>query len=202
MDAYEQINPKRLKRVLIAVLIGFFLSLGLGFLLFIVLVPAPIWKEYFDQLISFLGINPFVAYTLGSGLYSLNAASPFFLNIFGSISPQLTEGISAAIVPAILTWFITGLVMGFLVRRWNDGFLSGLLCGLIVWLFITVATRFVLIGTAQLGIFTVAELLMYFLSLVNSAAAIIICIIGGVIGGLLWSKVLFRKQALIEQYTD
>jgi len=199
MDAYEQINPKRLKRVLIAVLIGFFLSLGLGFLLFIALVPLPIWQPYFNQLIDTLKINPFVAYTLGSGLYSLNAASPFFLEIFGSI-PQFEAGIRAAILPAILTWFLTGLVMGLLAKRWDDGFLSGLLCGLVVWAFTIIATRFVILGTSQLGIFTIAELLMYFLSLVNSSAAIIICMAGGVVGGLLYSKILFRKQALIEQY--
>jgi len=202
MDAYEQINPKRLKRILIAVLIGFFLSLGLGILLFMALVPD--WQFYFNELIStaetYIGINAPLAYILGSGLYSLNAASPFFMDIFGAIGPAVQAGIQSAILPAILTWFITGFVMGFLVKRWDDGFFSGLLCGLIVWFFTMIATRFALLGTTQLGIFTIAEILLYFLSLVNSAAAILICMAGGVVGGLVYSKVLFRKQALIEQY--
>lgn len=70
MDAYEQINPKRLKRILIAVLIGFFLALGLGILLFMALVPN--WQTYFNQLVTlaqtYIGVNPFIAYILGSGL--------------------------------------------------------------------------------------------------------------------------------------
>jgi len=203
MDAYEQINPKRLKRILIAVLIGFFLSLGLGILLFMALVPD--WQIYFTELISlsqdYIGINPFMAYVLGSGLYSLSAASPFFVQIFGAISPEVEEGIRSAILPAILTWAITGLVMGFLVKRWDDGFFSGLICGLLVWVFVVIATRIAILGTAELGILAIAEALIYFMMLVNSAAAILICMAGGVIGGLLYSKVLFRNQALIEQYT-
>jgi hypothetical protein len=202
MDAYEQINPKRLKRILIAVLIGFFLSLGLGILLFMALVSN--WQFYFNTIIStaqeYIGINAPLAYILGSGLYSLNAASPFFLDIFGAIGPEVQTGIQSAILPAILTWFITGLVMGFLVKRWDDGFFSGLLCSLCVWVFVIIASRIAILGTTQLGILEIGYVLIVFMMLVNSAAAILICMGGGVVGGLIYSKVLFRKQAMIEQY--
>jgi hypothetical protein len=203
MDAYEQINPKRFKRVLIAVLFGFFLAIGLGILLFMALVPS--WPFYFDTLINvaetYIGINPPLAYVLGSGLYSLNAASPFFMDIFGAIGPEIATAIQSAILPAILTWFSTGFVMGFFCTRWEDGFFSGLLCSLIVWVFVVIASRIAILGDAQLGILEIGYVLIIFMMLVNSAAAILICIAGGVLGGLLYSKVLFRKQALIEQYT-
>jgi hypothetical protein len=204
MDAYEQISPKRLKRVLIAVVFGFFLAIGLGILLFMALVPN--WPFYFNTLITtaetYIGINAPFAYILGSGLYSLNAASPFFMDIFGAIGPEVATAIQNAILPAILTWFITGLVMGFFCKRWEDGFFSGLLCSLIVWVFVIIASRIAILGDAQLGILEIGYALIVFMILVNSAAAILICLGGGVIGGLLYSKILFRKQALIEQYTS
>lgn len=133
-------------------------------------------------------------------MYSLSAASPFFLDIFGKISPDIEAGIRSAILPAILTWFITGLIMGFLVKRWDDGFFSGLLCSLIVWVFIMIVARIAILGDAILGILEIGYALIVFMLLVNSAAAILICIGGGVVGGLIYSKVLFRKRALIEQY--
>ena len=202
MDAYEQINPKRLKRVIIAVVLGFVLAIGLGLLLFIALVTD--WRYYFDELISVantLGVynDPF-AYILGSGLYSMNAASPFFMDIFSAIGPEVEAAINTAVLPAILTWFVTGFVMGIMVKRWDDGFISGLICGLATWIFVIIATRIIILGDAILGVLELGYILIVFMMLVNAAVAILICMAGGVIGGLLYSKVLFRQEALIEEY--
>ncbi|HUY00872.1 MAG TPA: hypothetical protein VMV49_15025 [Candidatus Deferrimicrobium sp.] len=203
MDAYEQISPKRIRKVLILVVIGFFLAIGLGILLFILFVEN--WQFYFNELISvaqeYIGINPGMAYFLGSGLYSLNAASPFFADIFGAIGPEVQIFIQNATLPAILTWFITGFVLGFFAKRWDDGFFSGLLCGIAVWIFMIVASRIAILGNSQLGVLELGYIIIVFMLLVNSFAAFLICVCGGVLGGLLYSKVLFRRQALIEQYT-
>ncbi len=202
MDAYEQINPKRIKRVAIAVILGFFLAIGLGILLFMALVDE--WQSYFDSLIyyaDFLGVSSnFVAYILGSSLYSMNSASPFFMDLFSQMGPEVEAAISNAVLPAILTWFITGFVMGLLCKRWDDGFLSGLICGLASWVFVVIATRIAIVGSSTFGILELGYILLVFMMLVNSAAAILICMAGGVIGGLLYSKVLFRQESLIEEY--
>ncbi|MHA1648753.1 MAG: hypothetical protein ACTSYB_01060 [Candidatus Helarchaeota archaeon] len=202
MDAYEQISPKRFRRVLIAVVIGFFLAIGLGILLFMACVEN--WEYYFNRLVEvaqeYIGINIPLAYILGSGLYSLNSASPFFMDIFSAIGPEVETAIRNAVLPAVLTWLITGFVMGLICKRWDDGFFSGLLCGLITWLFVVIASRIAILGTSQLGILELGYFLVVFMMLVNSAAAILICMAGGVLGGLLYSKVLFRQEALIEEY--
>lgn len=202
MDAYEHINPKRFKRVLILVIIGFFLSIGLGILLFMLFVDN--WQYYFDQFITgigeFTGMSPVMAYILGSGFYSLNASSPFFQDIFGAIGPEVADMLNMMILPAILTWVITGFVMGFFCKRWDDGVLSGLLCSLIVWVFIVITSRITIAGGQTFGIFELGYILVIFMMLVNSAAAILLCMGGGMLGGLLYSKVLFREQSIIEDY--
>ncbi|MHA1265714.1 MAG: hypothetical protein ACTSRS_10830 [Candidatus Helarchaeota archaeon] len=202
MDAYENINPRRFKRVLIAVIFGFFLAIGLGILLFMAFVEN--WAYYFNELISaaetYVGINAPLAYFLGSGLYSLNAASPFFMDVFSAIGPEVETAIQGAWLPAILTWFITGFTMGLFCRRWDDGFFSGLLCGIVTFIIIQVMARIAVLGDAQLGAVELAYILVVFMLLVNSSVAVFICMAGGVIGGLLYSKVLFREEALIEEY--
>ena len=203
MDAYEQISPKRFKRIVIVVIIGFFLSIGLGILLFMAFVPG--WQAFFDELTltaqTYIGLQPAFVYILGSGLYSLNAASPFFLDLFADAGLlDVYSRIQDAVLPAILTWLIVGLVMGLLVKRWDDGFLSGLFCGLITFIFVVIGTRIAILGTAQLGILELGYILIVFMLLVNSAAAILICMAGGVLGGLIYSKVLFRTEAMIEEY--
>jgi len=202
MDAYEQINPKRFKRIIFAIVVGFFLAIGLGILLFIAIVPT--WQDYFNQLISTantLGIyNDPLAYILGSGLYSLNAPSPFFMDIFSAIGPDVATAIQLSILPAILTWLISGFVIGIICKRWEDGFIAGLLCGLITWTFIIITSRIAILGDAQLGVLELGYILVVFMMLVNSAAAIIICMAGGVLGGIVYSKILFRQESLIEEY--
>lgn len=201
MDAYEHISPKRFKRVLIAMVFGFFLAIGLGILLFIAFVPN--WQSYFTILTDaaelYVDVGDALAYFLGSGLYSMNAASPFFMDIFGGII-GVTEFISVATLPAILTWFITGFAMGFFCKRWDDGLFSGLLCGIVTFIVMQVMARFVLLGNMALGVGELAYIIMVFSLLVNSAVAVLICMAGGVFGGLLYSKVLFRTQAMIEEY--
>ncbi|NVM56310.1 MAG: hypothetical protein HWN66_21615, partial [Candidatus Helarchaeota archaeon] len=198
--AYEQISPKRLKRVIIAVVIGFFLSIGLGILLFMVFVEN--WQYYFDQLISQSKgyINPIMAYILGSGLYTLNAASPFFVDIFSAFGTEIEDMLGMMVLPAILTWFITGFTMGFICKKWEDGFLSGIFCGLVTWVFLVVGTRIAIFGSSTFGPGELFFILAVFMMLVNSAAAILICIGGGVLGALFYSKVLYRKKAMIEEY--
>jgi hypothetical protein len=203
MDAYEQINPKRLKRVVISVIIGFFIAIGLGILLFIVFVAD--WQPFFARITSiaeeYIGLQPAFVYILGSGLYSLNAASPFFLDMFSA--PELAEistGIQQAVLPAILTWLITGFVMGIICKRWEDGFLAGLFCGLITWIFVVIGTRIAVLGSTQLGVLELGYILIVFMMLVNASVAILICMAGGVLGGIVYSKILFRQEALIEEY--
>ena len=201
MDAYEQINPKRFKRVLIAVVFGFFLAIGLGILLFMVFVEN--WQTYFQLLTDtaqqYIGINAPLAYFLGSGLYSMNAASPFFIDVFAAI-PGVEGIITGAAIPAILTWFITGFAMGFFCKRWDDGLFSALICGIVTFVIIQVMARIALLGDQTLGVLDLGYFLVVFMLLVNAAAAVFICMAGGVMGGLLYSKVLFRKQAMIEEY--
>ncbi len=206
MDAYEQISPKRFRRVLIAAVFGFFLAIGLGILLFMAVVRD--WPSYFaaiESIAQSIGIESIpLAYILGSGLYSMNATSPFFVDlIFGIDNPyfvQIQAGINSAILPAILTWFITGFIMGLFCKRWDDGFFSGLLCGIVTFIFITIATRIAVLGTDQLGVLELGYLLIVFMMLVNSASAIFICMAGGIMGGFLYSKVLFRQKSLIGEY--
>ncbi len=184
------------------VVIGFFLAIGLGIILFMLLVDN--WQSYFYQLITpaypYPGMNPIIGYILGSGFYSLNASSPFFQDIFGAISVDVQNMLSMMVLPAILTWVITGFVIGLFCKRWDDGFLSGLICSLSVWVFVVIASRITLVGGNLFGILELGYILVIFMMLVNSAAAILICMGGGVVGGLLYSKVLFRRQALIEEY--
>ena len=205
MDAYEQISPKRFKRVLIAVLFGFFLAIGLGILLFMVFVEG--WQGYFQLLTDFaekyVGINPPLAYFLGSGLFSMNAASPFFLDVFGAIEFGGTSAdtfINNSMLPAVLTWLITGFVMGFFCKRWDDGLFSALICGIVTFVIIQVMARIAILGDQTLGVADLAYFLVVFMLLVNSSVAVFICMAGGILGGLLYSKVLFRTQAMIEEY--
>ncbi len=202
MDAYEQINPKRLKRVLIAVVFGFFMAIGLGILLFMVFVDN--WQFYFGELITlaetYVGINAPLAYFLGSGLYSMNAVSPFFMDIFSAIGPEVEVAIGGAMIPAILTWFITGFVMGFFCKRWDDGLFSALICGIVTFVIIQVMARIAILGDSTLGALELGYVIVVFMLLVNSAVAVLIAMAGGVTGGLLYSKVLFRRQSMIEEY--
>ncbi|TFG05483.1 MAG: hypothetical protein EU536_01905 [Promethearchaeota archaeon] len=202
MDAYEQINPKRFRKILVVISGGFFLAIGLGILLFMLFVPS--WQDYFNELVSvaqtYVGVNAPLAYFLGSGLYSMNAASPFFMEVFSAIGPEVEVAIKAAWIPAILTWFVTGFTMGFVCRRWDDGFFSGLLCGIITFIIIQILARIAILGDAQLGAFELGYALVVFLLLVNSSVAVLICMLGGVIGGLLYSKVLFKERAEIAEY--
>lgn len=207
MDAYEQISPKRFRRVLIAMVFGLFLAIGLGILLFMVLVRD--WQIYFDSIFDLAftaGIdNVPLVYFLGSGLYSMNAASPFFVDMFFHPSApaefQLVgQGILSAALPAVLTWFITGFVMGFFCKRWDDGLFSALLCGIATFIVIQVMARVAILGSDVLGVLELGYIILVFMLLVNSAAAVFICMAGGVLGGLLYSKVLFRRQAMIEEY--
>jgi len=202
MDAYEQISPKRFKRVLIGVVFGFFLAIGLGIVLFMIFVENS--QFYFNLLIynaqEYVGINAPLAYILGSGLYSMNAASPFFMDIFGAIDPAVELAIREAVIPAVLTWFITGFVMGFFCKRWDDGLFSALICGIVTFVIIQVMARIAILGDQTLGVVDLAYFLVVFMLLVNSSVAVFICMAGGILGGLLYSKVLFRTQSMIEEY--
>ncbi|NVM53249.1 MAG: hypothetical protein HWN66_06060 [Candidatus Helarchaeota archaeon] len=173
------INPETLKKALLLGALGFLIAIGLG-IGFVLILPGG------STFLGSISSNKLVAYLLGSGVFSLNAISPFLMEIVvGYIAWS-----------AFLTWLITGLILGILAKRWRTGIYSGLVTALLVWLLVVIGTRLFIRTAATTPPIVYAGFSLFML--VNAGIAFFVTGIGSTLGSVLYAHVSGDKAAIQE----
>ncbi|NVM29670.1 MAG: hypothetical protein HWN65_12580 [Candidatus Helarchaeota archaeon] len=178
-EGFPTINPETLKNVLILGPLGFLIAIGLG-IGFVLILPGG------SLYLASISSNKMVAYLIGSGVFSLNAISPFLMEIV----------VGYVAWSAFLTWFITGFILGILAKKWRTGVYSALLTALLVWLLVVIGTRIFITTVATTS--PIEYAFFSLLMLVNAGIGFVVAGIGSTIGTVLYAHVSGDKAAIKE----
>ena len=205
MDEYDQFNPKLALRVALIALFG----VGVAMICSII----GIWAlnssmaiqmvDMILQLVAMSGqLNPVLLIVLTFTFLNMVApvafiwANWFFADYMAAASITQVDFLPI-LLSSVLTWIITGILIGIVSKEWAQGLQNAFISGLLGYVINAFLVIFMIGQSGMLfsGIITYGVLYIAFvLAFIMSIPTFLLLVVSGVIGGLIARYTIYREE--------